>query len=185
MASGSAHLLDGRVAHVVLLELFTDSGIGTMITRSIGATLMSGPGPDRRPAGPGPVHPPVPSVPEGRDHCPFWPTYGPPSRQFVRGRGTEIWDSAGRRYLDFLGGLAVVALGHAHPEVAEAIAAQAGTLLHTSNLFATVPGAEVAVTIDELLGGGGQVFLCNSGAEANEAAIKLARRWGGRGRTWW
>ncbi len=129
-----------------------------------------------------PVHPPVPSVPEGRDHCPFWPTYGPPPRQFVRGRGTEIWDSAGQRYLDFLGGLAVVALGHAHPEVAEAIAAQASTLLHTSNLFATVPGAEVAVTIDELLGGGGQVFLCNSGAEANEAAIKLARRWGGRGR---
>ena len=129
-----------------------------------------------------PVDPPVPAVPEGRDHCPFWPTYGPPSRQFVRGRGTEIWDSAGRRYLDFLGGLAVVALGHAHPEVAEAIAIQASTLLHTSNLFATVPGAEVAVTIDELLGGGGQVFLCNSGAEANEAAIKLARRWGGRGR---
>ena len=124
----------------------------------------------------------MPAVPEGRDHCPFWPTYGPPSRQFVRGRGTEIWDSAGRRYLDFLGGLAVVALGHAHPEVAEAIATQAATLLHTSNLFATVPGAEVAVTIDELLGGGGQVFLCNSGAEANEAAIKLARRWGGRGR---
>ncbi len=127
-------------------------------------------------------HPPEPSAPAGQDHCPFWPTYAPPTVQFVRGSGSELWDSAGRRYLDFLGGLAVVALGHAHPEVAEAIAAQASTLLHTSNLFATVPGAEVAVALDQLLGGGGQVFMCNSGAEANEAAIKLARKWGGRGK---
>ena len=129
-----------------------------------------------------PVHPPEPSAPAGLDHCPFWPTYGPPTIQFVRGSGSELWDSAGRRYLDFLGGLAVTSLGHAHPEVAEALARQASTLLHTSNLFATVPGAEVATTLDRLLGGGGQVFMCNSGAEANEAAIKLARRWGGRGR---
>jgi predicted acetylornithine/succinylornithine family transaminase len=127
-------------------------------------------------------HPPQPSAPAGIEHCPFWPTYGPPSIQFVRGSGSELWDSSGRRYLDFLGGLAVTSLGHAHPEVAEALAQQASTLLHTSNLFATVPGAEVAVALDRLLGGGGQVFMCNSGAEANEAAIKLARRWGGRGR---
>ena len=127
-------------------------------------------------------HPPTPSVPTGLDHCPFWPTYGPPIVQFVRGRGTELWDSAGTRYLDFLSGLAVVSLGHAHPEVAAALAEQAGTLLHVSNLFATVPGAEVAVTLDRLAGGGGQVFFCNSGAEANEAAIKLARKWGGYGR---
>ncbi|MGZ4693606.1 MAG: acetylornithine/succinylornithine family transaminase [Acidimicrobiales bacterium] len=127
-------------------------------------------------------HPPTPAAPAGLDHCPFWPTYGPPVVQFVRGRGTELWDSAGKRYLDFLSGLAVVSLGHAHPEVATALAEQASTLLHTSNLFATVPGAEVAVTLDRLVGGGGQVFLCNSGAEANEAAIKLARKWGGYGR---
>ena len=127
-------------------------------------------------------HPPVPVAPTGLDHCPFWPTYAPPTVQFVRGDGTELWDSAGRRYLDFLTGLAVVGLGHAHPEVAAALTHQAGTLLHTSNLFATVPGAELAVTLDRLLGGDGQVFLCNSGAEANEAAIKLARRWGGRGK---
>ena len=127
-------------------------------------------------------HPPTPSAPTGLDHCPFWPTYGPPIVQFVRGRGTELWDSAGTRYLDFLSGLAVVSLGHAHPEVAAALAEQAGTLLHVSNLFATVPGAEVAVTLDRLAGGGGQVFFCNSGAEANEAAIKLARKWGGYGR---
>ncbi len=128
------------------------------------------------------VHPAEPSAPAGLDHCPFWPTYAPPPIQFVRGEGTVLWDSAGRRYLDFLCGLAVVSLGHAHPEVAEAIAQQASTLLHTSNLFATVPGAEVAVTLDRLLGGGGQIFFTNSGAEANEAAVKLARRWGGRGK---
>jgi len=128
------------------------------------------------------VHPPQPSAPAALENCPFWPTYGPPTIQFVRGAGSELWDSAGRRYLDFLGGLAVVSLGHAHPEVADALSRQASTLLHTSNLFATVPGAEVAVALDRLLGGGGQVFMCNSGAEANEAAIKLARRWGGRGR---
>jgi len=127
-------------------------------------------------------HPPTPSAPAGLDHCPFWPTYGPPVVQFVRGDGTELWDSAGKRYLDFLSGLAVVSLGHAHPEVAAALADQAATLLHVSNLFATVPGAEVALTLDRLAGGGGQVFFCNSGAEANEAAIKLARRWGGYGR---
>ena len=133
---------------------------------------------DRSPAG----HPPPAAQPAGLDHCPFWPTYAPPTVEFVRGAGTELWDSEGRRYLDFLTGLAVVGLGHAHPEVAAALAEQASTLLHTSNLFATAPGAEVAVTIDRLLGGGGQVFMCNSGAEANEAAIKLARRWGGYGR---
>jgi acetylornithine/N-succinyldiaminopimelate aminotransferase len=127
-------------------------------------------------------HPPASAAPAGLDHCPFWPTYAPPTVQFVRGSGTELWDSDGRRYLDFLTGLAVVGLGHAHPEVAAALTDQANTLLHTSNLFATVPGADVAVTLDRLLGGGGQVFLCNSGAEANEAALKLARRWGGYGR---
>jgi predicted acetylornithine/succinylornithine family transaminase len=110
------------------------------------------------------------------------PTYAPPTVTFVRGRGTELWDDQGRRYLDFLCGLAVTSLGHAHPAVAEAICAQAHALLHVSNLFGTEPGAQVAATLDRLLGGGGQVFLCNSGAEANECAIKLARRWGGRGR---
>jgi predicted acetylornithine/succinylornithine family transaminase len=141
---------------------------------------MSGPGVATPSAAP--AHPPAPVVPAGLAECPFWPTYAPPRVQFVRGQGTELWDSAGRRYLDFLCGLAVTSLGHAHPEVAAAVARQANTLLHTSNLFATVPGAEVATTIDALLGGDGQVFMANSGAEANEAAIKLARRWGGRGK---
>jgi acetylornithine/N-succinyldiaminopimelate aminotransferase len=121
-------------------------------------------------------------APDGLDHCPFMPTYGAPVVQFVRGAGTELWDREGRRYLDFLAGLAVVGLGHAHPEVADALAEQARTLLHVSNLFGTEPAADVAMTLDRLLDGGGQVFFCNSGAEANEAAIKLARKWGGHGR---
>jgi acetylornithine/N-succinyldiaminopimelate aminotransferase len=118
----------------------------------------------------------------GLDRCPFMPTYGAPRVQFVRGEGSWLWDRDGTRYLDFLSGLAVTSLGHAHPAVADAIADQARTLVHVSNLFGTEPGAEVAITLDRLLGGGGQVFFCNSGAEANEAAIKLARKWGGHGR---
>ncbi|MBK5223406.1 MAG: acetylornithine transaminase [Acidimicrobiia bacterium] len=110
------------------------------------------------------------------------PTYGAPRVQFVRGEGSWLWDRDGTRYLDFLSGLAVTSLGHAHPAVADAIAEQARTLLHVSNLFATEPGPDVARTLDRLLGGGGQVFFCNSGAEANEAAIKLARKWGGHNR---
>ena len=116
------------------------------------------------------------------DFCPMMPTYGAPMATFVRGKGTELWDKDGKRYLDFLSGLAVTSLGHAHPKVAEAIAQQANTLVHVSNLFANDNAWRVAVALDELLGGGGQVFFCNSGAEANEAALKLARKWGGRGR---
>ncbi len=121
-------------------------------------------------------------APATLERCPLMPTYGPPAVQFVRGEGARLWDVSGKEYLDFLSGLAVTSLGHSHPVVAEALYAQAQTLLHVSNLFGTEPGWEVAVTLDRLLGGGGQVFFCNSGAEANEAAIKLARKWGGRGR---
>jgi len=103
-------------------------------------------------------------------------TYGPAPRRFVSGSGSWLVDADGERYLDCLSGLAVTSLGHAHPEVAAAIAAQAGTLLHVSNLFDHPLREEVAATLDRLLGGGGQVFFCNSGAEANEAALKLARR---------
>lgn len=121
----------------------------------------------------------------GLDSCPIMPTYGPPPVMFVRGKGTELWDDTGKRYLDFLCGLAVTSLGHANPVIAKAIADQAGTLLHVSNLFANDNAWQVGLGIDELVGGPGrtgQVFFCNSGAEANEAAIKLARKWGGRGR---
>ena len=116
------------------------------------------------------------------ERCPLMPTYGPPQVMFVRGTGARLWDRDGREYLDFLSGLAVTSLGHSHPRVAAALAAQAARLLHVSNLFATEHNAAVAQTLDGLLGGGGQVFFCNSGAEANEAAIKLARRWAGWGR---
>ncbi|MCO4833979.1 MAG: aspartate aminotransferase family protein [Acidimicrobiaceae bacterium] len=111
------------------------------------------------------------------------PTYGPPEIMFVRGEGSRLYDPAGKEYIDWLAGIAVTSLGHSHPGVAKAIAEQATTLLHVSNLFATEPQWKVARIIDELVGGpAGQVFFCNSGGEANEALIKLARKWGGRGR---
>jgi acetylornithine/N-succinyldiaminopimelate aminotransferase len=97
---------------------------------------------------------------------------------FVRGEGSVLWDVDGRRYLDFLGGLAVTSLGHAHPEIAAAVADQAATLLHVSNLFHNEHQPRLAARLDALLGGGGRVFFGNSGAEANECAIKLARRYG-------
>jgi predicted acetylornithine/succinylornithine family transaminase len=105
-------------------------------------------------------------------------TYGRLPVAFVRGEGVTLWDSEGKAYLDFLGGLAVTALGHAHPVVADAIADQARTLLHVSNLYFNEWQPQVAERLDVLHGGGGKVFFSNSGAEANECAIKLARRYG-------
>jgi predicted acetylornithine/succinylornithine family transaminase len=114
---------------------------------------------------------------------PLMNTYPPQPVTFVRGQGSELWDDQGKRYLDFLCGLAVTGLGHSHPAVADALAEQAQTLLHVSNLFGTTIGPEVATTLDRLIGGpSGKVFFANSGAEANECAIKLARKWGGRGK---
>jgi predicted acetylornithine/succinylornithine family transaminase len=121
-------------------------------------------------------------APAGLDHCPFMPTYGAPAVRMVKGEGCRLWDEDGNEYLDFLAGIAVVGLGHANPEIADAIAEQARTLVHVSNLYGTVPGTDVAITLDRLLGGGGQIFFTNSGAEAIECAIKLARKWGGDGR---
>ena len=114
-------------------------------------------------------------------------TYADPPVTFVRGRGTVLYDASGREYLDFVTGLAVVSLGHAHPVVAEAVAEQARTLCHVSNLYGNTLAPEVARTLDRLVNGGtgqagGQVFFANSGAEANECALKLARRWAGEGR---
>jgi predicted acetylornithine/succinylornithine family transaminase len=107
-------------------------------------------------------------------------TYGRLPVSFVRGEGTVLYDSEGKKYLDFLAGLAVTSLGHAHPEVADALADQARTLLHVSNLYYNDWQPRLAARIDALLGGGGRVFFTNSGAEANECAIKLARRHGQR-----
>lgn len=89
-----------------------------------------------------------------------------------------LYDSEGKEYLDFVAGIAVTALGHAHPKVAEAVARQSATLVHTSNLYFTMPMVELAERLCEILGWpDGKVFFANSGAEANECAIKLIRRW--------
>lgn len=109
-------------------------------------------------------------------------TYRPPAVTFVRGEGSLLWDEQGREYLDLLSGLAVTSLGHSHPRVAAALAEQSRKLLHVSNLFGNEHNEPLARMIDSLLGGGGRVFFANSGAESNECAIKLARRFGGRGR---
>ena len=120
------------------------------------------------------------------DHCPFMPVFGPPAVMFERGEGTELWDASGKRYLDFLAGIAVVSVGHSNPAVAHAIGAQASRLLHVSNFFANPVATKAAVKVNGLLadatGHGGQIFFTNSGAEAVECAIKLARKHGGRGR---
>ncbi len=116
------------------------------------------------------------------DHEHVMQTYGRQPVAFVRGEGTRLWDSEGKEYVDFLAGLATVSLGHAHPAVADAIADQARTLLHVSNLYLNECQPQLAERLDLLLtsatGTAGQVFFANSGAEANECAIKLARRYG-------
>ncbi|HKW70317.1 MAG TPA: acetylornithine transaminase [Candidatus Dormibacteraeota bacterium] len=99
----------------------------------------------------------------------------------VRGRGCLVYDDAGREYLDLVAGIAVNLLGHAHPEVAAAVARQSGQLIHTSNLYFTQPQVELARRL-VALSFPSRVFFCNSGAEANEAAIKLARKWGSKNR---
>jgi len=125
---------------------------------------------------------PTPDV----EHCPFMPVFGAPALSIERGRGTEVWDTEGKRYLDFLSGIAVTSLGHANPVIAEAISKQASTLLHVSNFFSNPQAMAAAIKINALLkdatGHNGQLFFTNSGAESNECALKLARKWGGRGR---
>jgi acetylornithine/N-succinyldiaminopimelate aminotransferase len=96
---------------------------------------------------------------------------------FVRGQGCLLYDDAGRAYLDLVAGIAVNLLGHAHPEVAAAVGAQSRKLIHASNLYFTEPQVELARRLVEL-SFPSRVFFCNSGAEANEAAIKIARKWG-------
>lgn len=108
--------------------------------------------------------------------------YGTPPVALVRGSGARVWDAEGREYVDLLAGIAVNALGHAHPGVVAAVADQMSTLGHTSNLAMTAPAIELAERLLALLdpadARGGRVFFCNSGAEANEAAFKLTRRTG-------
>jgi acetylornithine/N-succinyldiaminopimelate aminotransferase len=111
------------------------------------------------------------------EHQYLFQNYGRQPIVLERGEGTRVWDVDGKEYLDFVGGLAVNVLGHAHPVVAAALAAQSKQLIHTSNLYYTRPMIELARLLVEqsCLD---RVFFCNSGTEAIEAAIKLARRWG-------
>ncbi len=102
-------------------------------------------------------------------------TYGTPALMLVRGEGARVWDVDGNEYLDLLAGIAVNALGHAHPAVVQAVTKQVGTLGHVSNLAATEPVIELAERLLHLAGRPGRVFFANSGAEANEAAVKLSR----------
>ncbi len=102
-------------------------------------------------------------------------TYARQPLEIVRGLGSRVWDADGRSYLDFLGGIAVNGVGHCHPTVVEAIRAQAGELLHCSNLYHSRPASRLAQELVDR-GVGERVFLCNSGAEANEGAFKLVRK---------
>jgi acetylornithine/N-succinyldiaminopimelate aminotransferase len=109
-------------------------------------------------------------------------TYGLPKRLLVRGEGCYVWDEDGNRYLDLLAGIAVNSLGHAHPSLVAAVTEQIGVLSHTSNFFATAPQIALAERLLTLssVGSNGRVFFCNSGAEAIEAAFKIARKTGKR-----
>ena len=102
-------------------------------------------------------------------------TYKRAEVQFVRGEGAVLFDAEGREYLDFLGGISVASVGHCHPDVVAAVTGQSGVLQHVSNLFYTAPMVELAKRLSES-SLGGKVFFCNSGTEANECAIKIARK---------
>jgi acetylornithine aminotransferase len=101
--------------------------------------------------------------------------YGTPRLPLVRGAGTRVWDAEDRAYLDFVGGIATNALGHAHPAIVEAVSTQIASLGHISNFFMAEPTVALAERLLHLFGRDGRVFFCNSGAEANEAAFKIGR----------
>lgn len=109
------------------------------------------------------------------------PTYGRFDLRLARGTAAEVWDEDGKRYLDFGAGIAVTSIGHCHPRVVRVLQEQIGKLVHTSNLYYTRPQGELAARLVRLVGKGGKVFFCNSGAEANEALYKLARKFGNEG----
>ncbi|WP_371679365.1 acetylornithine transaminase [Streptomyces sp. NBC_01276] len=101
--------------------------------------------------------------------------YGTPPLALVRGEGAQVWDADGTQYTDYVGGIAVNALGHAHPAIVEAVTAQISTLGHVSNLYASEPVIALGERLLQLFGRAGRVFFCNSGAEAVEAAFKIGR----------
>ena len=112
---------------------------------------------------------------QDRWNAAMMPNYGTPNLVLDHGKGATLWDVDGKKYIDFLAGIAVNILGHAHPALTDAVTKQMSTLGHTSNFAAHKPGLELAEKLIEISGRPGKVFFCNSGTEANEAAIKLSR----------
>lgn len=112
---------------------------------------------------------------QDRWNASLMPNYGTPNLVLDHGKGATVWDVDGKKYIDFLAGIAVNILGHAHPALIEAVTKQMSTLGHTSNFAAHKPGLDLAEKLIEISGRPGKVFFCNSGTEANEAAIKLSR----------
>ena len=170
----AATVIDGRQPHSVLLEVFTTRGNGTMVVPD-GAVV-----PDDAVEVSAAVSPADPTGAQWTDRYTHavMDTFGPPQRVLVRGEGCYVWDADGRRYLDLLAGIAVNALGHAHPTLTAAISAQLGTLGHVSNFFGTPTQIALAETLLRLAQApeGSRVFFTNSGTEALEAAVKMTRR---------
>ena len=113
---------------------------------------------------------------QARFEAVFMLNYGIPPVALVRGEGCQVWDADGNQYTDLIAGIAVSALGHAHPALTEAVTRQVRAIAHTSNLFLHETEVALAERLLRLLGSDGRVFFANSGTEANEAALKLARR---------
>ncbi len=174
-----ATVIDGRLRHSVLLEVFTPEGVGTMVlpdrpharTRRGGRVVTTD---THARSGTGQA------TWSRRYEGAVMNTFGPPQRVLVRGEGAYVWDADGARYLDLLAGIAVNALGHAHPVLVEAVSRQLATLGHVSNFFTTPAQVTLAERLIGLLGApaGSRVFFCNSGTEAIEAAVKVSRRTG-------
>ncbi len=133
-------------------------------------------------AGPGVTGTTATNLLKARYAAALMPNYGLPPLALARGEGCVVWDADGNSYLDLLGGIAVSALGHAHPAIVEAVSQQVGRLAHISNLYLHEGQVALAERLLGLLGADGRVFFANSGTEANEAALKLVRRLQGAGR---
>ncbi|MBG6217512.1 acetylglutamate kinase [Arthrobacter sp. CAN_A6] len=197
-----AHIVDGRLAHSMLLETFTTAGIGTQVVPDDAAPVVAPALPLREtalPSGPRALahtglgaaasrggEPAERAAGDGSSGAEWLSRYtdslmgvfGTPQRVLVRGDGCYVWDADGNRYLDLLGGIAVNALGHAHPALTSAVSAQSATLGHVSNFFTSPPQIALAEKLLALAEApaGSKVFFTNSGTEALEAAFKLARR---------
>jgi acetylglutamate kinase len=168
----SAHIVGPRDPDGLLIELLTDRGIGTMVRNGAGAPARTG----SPAAGGGPprVSRTEAAITASEEH--LFRNYAREPIAFSHGRGAVLWDLDGREYLDFIGGIAVSSLGHAHPALVRAIEEQAERYLHVSNLYHIPEQAEAASLLKQATGFS-RAFFCNSGTEAVEAAIKLARKW--------